>query len=92
MEMNSSISPAALVLINAGHCPPPVVKAIQEQAERLIHSSFNVAIYEEYLNLAEKMVSILPHGDATKVMFLNSGAEAVKNVIKIAKQATKRPQ
>ena len=78
-------------VINAGHCPPPVVKAIQEQAERLIHSSFNVAIYEEYLNLAEKMVSILPHGDATKVMFLNSGAEAVENVIKIAKQATKRP-
>ena len=41
-------------VINAGHCPPPVVKAIQEQAERLIHSSFNVAVYEEYLNLAEK--------------------------------------
>lgn len=78
-------------VINAGHCPPPVVKAIQDQAERLIHSSFNVAIYETYLNLAEKMVSILPHGDATKVMFLNSGAEAVENVIKIAKQATKRP-
>lgn len=78
-------------VINAGHCPPPVVKAIQEQAERLIHSSFNVAIYEEYLNLAEKMVSILPHGDATKVMFLNSGAEAVENVIKIARQVTKRP-
>ncbi|MEP6844380.1 MAG: aminotransferase class III-fold pyridoxal phosphate-dependent enzyme [Panacibacter sp.] len=78
-------------VLNAGHCPPPVVKAIQEQAERLIHSSFNVAIYEEYLILAEKMVEILPHGDATKVMFLNSGAEAVENVIKIAKQATKRP-
>ena len=78
-------------VINAGHCPAPVVKAIQEQAEKLIHSSFNVAIYEEYLSLAEKMVEILPHGDATKVMFLNSGAEAVENVIKIAKQATKRP-
>jgi 4-aminobutyrate aminotransferase / (S)-3-amino-2-methylpropionate transaminase / 5-aminovalerate transaminase len=78
-------------VLNAGHCPPPVVKAIQEQAERLIHSSFNVAVYEEYLELAEKLVEILPHGDATKVMFLNSGAEAVENVIKFAKQATKRP-
>jgi 4-aminobutyrate aminotransferase/(S)-3-amino-2-methylpropionate transaminase len=78
-------------VVNAGHCPAPVVKAIQEQAEKLIHSSFNVAIYEEYLSLAEKMIEILPHGDATKVMFLNSGAEAVENVIKIAKQATKRP-
>lgn len=78
-------------VLNAGHCPPPVVKAIQEQAERLIHSSFNVALYEEYLSLAEKMIELLPHGDATKVMFLNSGAEAVENAIKIARQATKRP-
>ncbi|HRI22866.1 MAG TPA: aminotransferase class III-fold pyridoxal phosphate-dependent enzyme, partial [Panacibacter sp.] len=77
-------------VLNAGHCPPPVVKAIQEQAERLIHSSFNVALYEEYFDLAEKMIELLPHGDATKVMFLNSGAEAVENAIKIARQATKR--
>lgn len=77
-------------VINAGHCPEPVVTAIQQQAEKLIHSSFNVAIYEVYLDLAEKLAEILPHGDATKVMFLNSGAEAVENVIKIAKQATKR--
>lgn len=77
-------------VLNAGHCPPPVVEAIQKQAEKLIHSSFNVAIYEEYLALAEKLVEILPHGDATKVMFLNSGAEAVENAVKIARQATKR--
>jgi len=77
-------------VINAGHCPPGVVHAIQEQAEKLIHSSFNVALYEVYLDLAEKMVELLPHGDATKVMFLNSGAEAVENAIKVARQATKR--
>lgn len=77
-------------VLNAGHCPAPVVKAIQDQAEQLIHSSFNVAVYPAYLDLAEKMAELLPHGDATKVMFLNSGAEAVENVIKIAKQATKR--
>jgi len=78
-------------VINAGHCPPPVVHAIQDQAEKLIHSSFNVALYEVYLDLAEKMVELLPHGDATKVMFLNSGAEAVENAVKIGRQATKRP-
>jgi 4-aminobutyrate aminotransferase/(S)-3-amino-2-methylpropionate transaminase len=78
-------------VLNAGHCPAPVVKAIQEQAEKLIHSSFNVALYEEYLELAEKLGQLLPHGKATKVMLLNSGAEAVENAIKIAKQATKRP-
>jgi 4-aminobutyrate aminotransferase/(S)-3-amino-2-methylpropionate transaminase len=77
-------------VINAGHCPPPVVAAIQQQAEKLIHSSFNVALYEVYLDLAAEMVKLLPHGKATKVMFLNSGAEAVENAIKIAKQAAKR--
>ena len=78
-------------VLNAGHCPPAVVTAIQEQAARLIHSSFNVAVYETYLDLADKLVSILPHGDATKVMLVNSGAEAVENAVKIARQATKRP-
>lgn len=77
-------------VLNAGHCPPAVVHAIQEQAEKLIHSSFNVALYEVYLDLAEKMIELLPHGDATKVMFLNSGAEAVENAVKVARQATKR--
>ncbi|HVX50775.1 MAG TPA: aminotransferase class III-fold pyridoxal phosphate-dependent enzyme [Chitinophagaceae bacterium] len=77
-------------VLNAGHCPPPVVQAIQQQAEKLIHSSFNVALYEIYLDLAKKMIDLLPHGNATKVMFLNSGAEAVENAIKIARQATKR--
>jgi 4-aminobutyrate aminotransferase/(S)-3-amino-2-methylpropionate transaminase len=77
-------------VINAGHCPPPVVAAIRQQAEKLIHSSFNVALYEVYLDLAAEMVKLLPHGKATKVMFLNSGAEAVENAIKIAKQAAKR--
>ena len=77
-------------VINAGHCPPPVVAAIQQQAEKLIHSNFNVALYEVYLDLAAEMVKLLPHDKATKVMFLNSGAEAVENAIKIAKQAAKR--
>jgi 4-aminobutyrate aminotransferase/(S)-3-amino-2-methylpropionate transaminase len=76
-------------VINAGHCPPPVVAAIQQQAEKLIHSSFNVALYEVYLDLAAEMVKLLPHGKATKVTFLNSGAEAVENAIKIARQAAK---
>jgi 4-aminobutyrate aminotransferase/(S)-3-amino-2-methylpropionate transaminase len=78
-------------VMNVGHCPEKVVKAIQDQAARLIHTCFNVAIYEPYLALAEKLVSILPHGEATKVMLTNTGAEAVENAVKIARQATGRP-
>ena len=68
-------------VINAGHCPEPVVKAIQEQSEKFIHACFNVSIYEQYLNAAEKMINILSHGEHTKLMFTNSGAEAVENAI-----------
>ncbi len=78
-------------VLNAGHCPPPVVQAIQEQAAKLIHACFNVAIYEQYLDLAEKLATLFPHGGTgTKVMLTNTGAEAVENAIKIARQATKR--
>jgi len=77
-------------VVNAGHCPAPVVKAIQEQASRLIHSSFNISTYELYVELCEKLARLFPHGDSTKVMLTNTGAESVENAIKIARQATKR--
>ena len=77
-------------VLNTGHCPEPVVEAIREQAGRLIHTCFNVATYEVYLELAEKLVDLFPHGEATKVMLTSSGAESVENAIKVARQATKR--
>ena len=77
-------------VVNAGHCPPAVVKAIADQAARLIHCSFNVASYELYMQLAEKLATLFPHGEHTKVMLTNSGAESVENAIKIARQATGR--
>lgn len=78
-------------VLNAGHCPDSVVAAIQEQAGKLLHTCFNVAVYAPYLDLAEKLVELLPHGGPTKVMLTNSGAESVENAIKIARQATGRP-
>lgn len=78
-------------VVNAGHCPEPVVKAIQEQAAKFIHTSFNVVTYEPYIELLEKLAEIFPHGKHTKGMLVNSGAEAVENAIKIARQATGRP-
>jgi 4-aminobutyrate aminotransferase/(S)-3-amino-2-methylpropionate transaminase len=77
-------------VVNAGHCPQPVVDAIARQAATLIHCSFNVATYELYLQLAEKLAGLFPHGEHTKVMLTNTGAESVENAIKIARQATGR--
>jgi 4-aminobutyrate aminotransferase/(S)-3-amino-2-methylpropionate transaminase len=78
-------------VVNAGHCPAPVVEAIAKQAATMIHCSFNVATYDLYMQLAEKLAGLFPHGEHTKVMLTNSGAESVENAIKIARQATGRP-
>lgn len=77
-------------VMNAGHCVPSVINAIAKQSEKFTHGCFNVSIYEIYLDLAEKLVELIPHGNNTKVMLTGSGAESVENAIKIAKQATGR--
>ncbi len=81
---------AGVGVLNVGHCPEPVVKTIQKQAEQLLHSFFAIAMYELYVELAEKMNSMMPGGSLKKTMFANSGAEAVENAVKIARHATKR--
>jgi 4-aminobutyrate aminotransferase/(S)-3-amino-2-methylpropionate transaminase len=75
-------------VLNAGHTPKPVVDAIVKQARQLIHGCFSVAIYEPYVELCEKLANLLPHGKSTKVMLVSTGAEAVENAVKIARQAT----
>jgi len=76
--------------MNAGHCQQAVVEAITRQAGELLHTCFHVATYEPYVELAEQLARLLPHGDHTKVLLVNSGAEAVENAVKIARQATGR--
>lgn len=73
---------------NAGHGVPEIIEAIQKQAEKFIHASFNVSVYPEYLDLTEKLCELFPHGEATKAMLTLSGAESVENAIKIARAVT----
>lgn len=77
-------------VLNAGHCPKPIVDAIARQSKQLIHACFPVAIYEPYVELCETLAKLFPHGKKTKVMLTNSGVEAVENAVKIARQATGR--
>jgi len=75
---------------NVGHCAERVVSAIKEQAEHYIHTCFHVVMYEPYIQLAKKMNEITPGNFPKKTFFVNSGAEAVENAVKIARYATKR--
>jgi 4-aminobutyrate aminotransferase / (S)-3-amino-2-methylpropionate transaminase / 5-aminovalerate transaminase len=73
---------------NAGHGVPEIIEAIKNQADKFLHCSINVSLYEQYLDLTEKLCEILPHGENTKAMLTLSGAESVENAIKIARAVT----
>ena len=77
--------------LNAGHRPPEVIAAIQSQSERFLHACFMVTPYEAYVRLAERLNALAPGSSPKRTMFVNSGAEAVENAIKIARAYTRRP-
>lgn len=75
---------------NTGHCHPRVVEAIRKQAGLLLHGQLNIIVHEPILRLVEELQSIIPP-KLDGFFFSNSGAEAVEGAIKLARQATKRP-
>ncbi len=81
-------------VMGVGHSDPAVVEAVRKQVGELQHACIHVATYEPYVALCEKLVGLFPHhedaGDGTKAMLISTGAEAVENAIKIARQATGR--
>jgi 4-aminobutyrate aminotransferase / (S)-3-amino-2-methylpropionate transaminase / 5-aminovalerate transaminase len=76
---------------NVGHRAPRVVAAIRGQLDAFIHTCFSVAPYEKYIELAEKLNSLVPGAFAKKTILVNSGAEAIENAVKIARAYTRRP-
>ena len=71
-----------------GHSHPHVVRAIQEQAEKVLFYS-NLVYSEVRAKAAEKLVSVAPES-ITKAFFCNSGTEANENAMRMARFATKR--
>lgn len=91
IDGNSYIDLAAGIgSLNVGHAPTQVVKAMQEQLEHFINPVFNVAFHQPYIELAEKINTLIPGEFPKKTVFFNSGAEAVENAVKIARKFTKR--
>jgi 4-aminobutyrate aminotransferase/(S)-3-amino-2-methylpropionate transaminase len=80
-----------IAVMNVGHSHPKVVAAIKEQAERFTHTCFMVNPYEPAVKLAERLCRITPGDFPKRAVFLNCGAEAVENAVKIARYYTKRP-
>jgi len=77
--------------LNTGHRAPGVLTAIERQLDKFLHTCVQVTPYESYIRLAERLNQITPGNFSKKTLFVNSGAEAVENAVKIARAATGRP-
>ena len=80
-------------VLNTGHRHPRVVRAVHEQIERVMHTCFQVAMYEPYVELAARLCALV--GDSPqepyKAVLFTTGTEAIENAIKVARAYTKRP-
>ncbi len=81
---------AGVAVCSTGHCHPEVVRAIQEQAARLIHMCGTDFYYRHMPDLARKLDEIVPVPSPTRTHFANSGTEAVETALKLAMHATGR--
>ncbi len=77
-------------VLNVGHTHDRVKEALHQQVDRFLHTDFTNLPYESYVRLAERLNARFPGGGPATTLFLNSGAEAVENAVKIARAYTKR--
>ncbi|TMG41943.1 MAG: aminotransferase class III-fold pyridoxal phosphate-dependent enzyme [Chloroflexi bacterium] len=74
--------------MNLGHGYPSVVRAIQEQAEKVCYVTPSFA-EESRAKLARLLAEVTP-GDLSKTIFTTGGSEANEHAIKIARLYTRR--
>ena len=75
---------SGIAVVSLGHAHPAIVKALQEQSEKLWHIS-NLFESPEQEKLAE---SLTKDTDLSYALFCNSGAEANEAAIKLARKHT----
>lgn len=78
-------------VMNVGHSHPRVLAAAHAQLDRFAHTCVHIFGYESYLRLAARLNENAPGSTPKRSYFVNSGAEAVENAVKIARCATGRP-
>ncbi|WP_280211388.1 aspartate aminotransferase family protein [Nocardia cyriacigeorgica] len=81
---------AGIGVTSTGHCHPHVVAAAQAQIARLIHGQYTTVMHGPLLELTERLGSVLPEG-LDSLFFANSGSEAIEAALRLARQATGRP-
>lgn len=73
-----------------GHSNPRVVKAINEQAKKVIHSSALMFYHQPLVELANELGNLAPGKSKKRIFFGNSGTEANECALKLVKFHTKK--
>jgi len=81
---------AGIGVTSTGHCHPRVVEAATRQIQTLIHAQYTTVMHRPLLELVERMGEVLPAG-LDRMFFANSGSEAIEAALRLARQATARP-
>lgn len=81
---------AGIAVVNVGNSADRVVKNVQDQVEAFTHTCFMIAPYMGYIEVCEALNRLTPGTHKKKSALFNSGAEAVENAVKIARNFTKR--
>ncbi len=74
---------SGLWCVNAGHCRPKIVEAIQKQAAELDFAGTFQMGHPKAFEAASRLVNIAPKG-FDHVFFTNSGSESVETALKMA--------
>lgn len=76
--------------MNVGHSHPKVVDALHAQVDKFTHTFFQQLPYEPYVDLCEKLNTLVPGNFKKRTALFTDGSGAVENAIKIAKSYTNR--
>ena len=81
---------AGIAVVATGHCHPEVVRAVQQQAEELLHISATDFYEPRLVEVCERIQTITPGAFPKRIFFSNSGTEAIEAGLKLARYATGR--
>jgi 4-aminobutyrate aminotransferase len=76
--------------LNTGHAHPRIVDAVKAQAEKFLNYTVVYAYHEPAVELAEKLIGIVPVPAPKKVTYGLSGSDANDGTIKLLRRATGR--
>ncbi|MBS7655024.1 aminotransferase class III-fold pyridoxal phosphate-dependent enzyme [Candidatus Bathyarchaeota archaeon] len=83
---------SGMLSLTIGHSHPKIVKAIKDQAEKLIHYPYSTFYCPIVTSLAEELIKITPLKGAGKAIFCSGNSNAVEASIRISEWYTRKNQ